>query len=130
DSLWHATAGVDLTPRPPLPGDIQADVAIAGAGFTGLWTAYYLQRLDPGIRVAIVEREIAGYGASGRNGGWCSALFPPASSGIARRHGPDAATAVRRAMHDTVVEVGRVADAEGIDAHYARGGTISLARNE
>ena len=78
----------------------------------------------------IVERQIAGFGASGRNGGWCSALFPPASSGIARHHGPDAATAVRRAMHETVVEVGRVADAEGIDAHYARGGTISLARNE
>ena len=78
----------------------------------------------------IVERQIAGFGASGRNGGWCSALFPPASSGIARHHGPDAATAVRRAMHETVVEVGRVAEAEGIDAHYARGGTISLARNE
>jgi len=130
DSLWHATAGVDLTPRAPLPGDIQADVAIAGAGYTGLWTAYYLHRLDPGIRVAIVEREIAGYGASGRNGGWCSALFPPASSGIARRHGLQAAVAVRRAMHESVVEVGEVAEREGIEIDYARGGTISLARNE
>src|SRR3954447_5102143 len=130
DSLWHETAGVDLTPRPPLPGDIEADVAIAGAGFTGLWTAYYLHQLDPRMRIAIVEREIAGFGASGRNGGWCSALFPPASSGIARRHGIKAAVAVRRAMHESIAEVGRVTEREGIAADYARGGTISLARNE
>jgi glycine/D-amino acid oxidase-like deaminating enzyme len=130
DSLWHHTAGVDLTPRPPLPGDIEADVAIAGAGYTGLWTAYYLHEIDPALRIAIVEREIAGFGASGRNGGWCSALFPPASSGIARRHGLQAAVAVRRAMHESIAEVGRVAQREGIDADYARGGTISLARNE
>ena len=130
DSLWHHTAGVDLTPRPPLPGDIEADVAIAGAGYTGLWTAYYLHEIDPTLRIVIVEREIAGFGASGRNGGWCSALFPPASSGIARRHGLQAAVAVRRAMHESIDEVGRVAERERIDADYARGGTISLARNE
>jgi glycine/D-amino acid oxidase-like deaminating enzyme len=130
DSLWHSTAGVDLTPRPPLPGDIEADVAIAGAGYTGLWTAYYLHEIDPTLRIVIVEREIAGFGASGRNGGWCSALFPPASSGIARRHGLQAAVAVRRAMHESVVEVGRVAERERIDVDYARGGTVSLARNE
>jgi glycine/D-amino acid oxidase-like deaminating enzyme len=130
DSLWHQTAGDSFTARAPLPGDIDVDVAIVGAGYTGLWTAYYLHGIDPSLRIAIVEREIAGFGASGRNGGWCSALFPPASSGIARRHGADAAVAVRRAMHESVVEVGRVAEAEGLDIHYARGGTISLARNK
>jgi len=130
DSLWHDTARDDFAPRPALPGDVQADVAIVGAGYTGLWTAYYLNLLDRALRIVIVEREIAGFGASGRNGGWCSALFPPASSAIARRHGLQAAVAVRRAMHESVVEVGRVTDAEGIDVHYARGGTVSLARNE
>jgi glycine/D-amino acid oxidase-like deaminating enzyme len=130
DSLWHHTAGDAFAPRPPLPGEIEADIAIVGAGYTGLWTAYYLHELGPTLRIAIVEREIAGFGASGRNGGWCSALFPPASRGIARTHGADAAVAVRRAMHESLVEVGRVADAEGIDVHYARGGTISLARNQ
>jgi glycine/D-amino acid oxidase-like deaminating enzyme len=129
DSLWHHTAGDSFTPRAPLPGDIDADVAIVGAGYTGLWTAYYLHDLDPSLRIAIVEREIAGFGASGRNGGWCSSLFPPSSKGIARRYGRDAAVAVRRAMHEAVVEVGRVAEAEGLDIHYARGGTIELARN-
>jgi glycine/D-amino acid oxidase-like deaminating enzyme len=130
DSLWHETAGDSFTPRAPLPGDIDVDVAIVGAGYTGLWTAYYLHSIDPSLRIAIVEREIAGFGASGRNGGWCSSLFPPSSSGIARRHGTDAAVAVRRAMHEALVEVGRVAEAEGLDIHYARGGTIELARNE
>ena len=130
DSLWHHTAGGPFAPRAPLPGDIDVDVAIVGAGYTGLWTAYYLHEADPSLRIAIVEREIAGFGASGRNGGWCSSLFPPASSGIARRYGTDAAVATRRAMHEALVEVGRAADAEGIDIHYARGGTIELARNE
>jgi glycine/D-amino acid oxidase-like deaminating enzyme len=130
DSLWYHTAGGSFTPRPSLPGDIDVDVAIVGAGYTGLWTAYYLHELDPSMRIAIVEREIAGFGASGRNGGWCSSLFPPSSSGIARRHGREAAVAIRRAMHESLVEVGRVADAEGIDIDYARGGTLELARNE
>jgi glycine/D-amino acid oxidase-like deaminating enzyme len=130
DSLWYETAGDSFTPRAPLPGDIDVDVAIVGAGYTGLWTAYYLHSIDPSLRIAIVEREIAGFGASGRNGGWCSSLFPPSSSGIARRHGTDAAVAVRRAMHEALVEVGRVAEAEALDIHYARGGTVELARNE
>src|SRR5215204_3775170 len=130
DSLWYHTAGGSFAPRPSLPGNVDVDVAIVGAGYTGLWTAYYLHEIDPSMRIALVEREIAGFGASGRNGGWCSALFPPSSSGIARRHGREAAVAVRRAMHESLVEVGRVARAEALDVHYARGGTISLARNE
>ena len=130
DSLWHHTSGESFTPRPPLPGDIDVDVAIVGAGYTGLWTAYYLHGIDPSLRIAIVEREIAGFGASGRNGGWCSSLFPPSSKGIARRYGREAAVAMRHAMHEALVEVGRVADAEGIDIHYARGGTVEFARNE
>src|SRR5581483_2449822 len=75
-SLWLETAGDDLTARPRLPGDAVADVAIIGAGYTGLWAAHHLLRHDPSLRVVVLEREIAGWGASGRNGGWCSALFP------------------------------------------------------
>ena len=74
-SLWFDQLG-DITPRPPLTGDLAADVAIVGGGYTGLWTAYYLQQHDPSLRIAIVEAEVAGFGASGRNGGWCSALYP------------------------------------------------------
>lgn len=100
-----------------------------GAGFTGLWTAYYLKRADPALRVAVLEAEVAGFGASGRNGGWCSALFPTPWRTLVR--GSSAAEALRlhRAMAETVLEVGRIADAEGIDAHYQRGGTVTLARS-
>ncbi|MGH8835571.1 MAG: NAD(P)/FAD-dependent oxidoreductase [Actinomycetes bacterium] len=127
-SFWHETAGDPLAPRPALGGDLNVDVAVVGAGFTGLWTAYYLRRLDPSIRVAVLEREVAGFGASGRNGGWCSALFPAEPAMVARRYGRPAALAMHRAMIDTVDEVGRVAATEGIDCHYAKGGTVMLAR--
>ncbi len=128
-SFWHDTVPGTLAPGDPLPGDTEADVAIVGAGFTGLWTAYYLARQDPGLRIVIVEREIAGFGASGRNGGWCSALFPASLTKLARMAGRDAAIAMQRAMHETVDEVGRVAAAEGIDCHWAKGGTVMLARS-
>ncbi len=118
----------DLTPRASLPGDVEADVAIVGAGYTGLWTAHHLLRNDPSLRVVVVEREIAGWGASGRNGGWCSALFATSWSRVAREYGPAAALAMRRALERTVDEVGAWCSEYGVDAHYARGGTLTLAR--
>jgi glycine/D-amino acid oxidase-like deaminating enzyme len=128
-SFWHDTVPGTLTPGDSLAGDAKADVAIVGAGFTGLWTAYYLAQRDPGLRIVVCEREIAGFGASGRNGGWCSALFPASLGKLARMSSPDAAVALQRAMHETVDEVGTVAAAEGIDCHWAKGGTVMLARS-
>lgn len=128
-SFWHDTVPGTLSPGEPLPGDTQADVAIVGAGFTGLWTAYYLAKAQPDLRIVVCEREIAGFGASGRNGGWCSALFPASLTKLERMAGRDAAVAMQRAMHGAVDEVGRAAAAEGIDCHYAKGGTIELARS-
>ncbi|MEA2460495.1 MAG: hypothetical protein QOH90_672 [Actinomycetota bacterium] len=125
-SLWLDTLDEDLTPRPPLPGDIDVDIAIVGAGYTGLWTAYYLLKEDPNLRIALIEKHIAGFGASGRNGGWCSALFAASHSKIAKRHGRDSAIAMQREMFATVDEVGRVLDTEGIDAHFRKGGTLTL----
>ena len=128
-SFWHDTVPDPLEPGPPLPGDTDVDVAIAGGGFTGLWTAYYLRKSDPGLRIAVLEREIAGFGASGRNGGWCSALFPASLTKLARLAGRTAAIALYREMQATVSEIGRVAAAEGIDCHWSRGGTVQLARS-
>jgi glycine/D-amino acid oxidase-like deaminating enzyme len=128
-SFWHDTVPGSLEPRDPLQGDLDADVAIAGAGFTGLWTAYYLKKARPELRVVVCEREIAGFGASGRNGGWCSALFPASLSKLDRMGGRDAAIAMYRAMQQTVDEVGAAAAAEGIDCHWAKGGTVQLARS-
>jgi glycine/D-amino acid oxidase-like deaminating enzyme len=126
-SLWRETAG-DWTPRAPLPGDRDCDVAVVGAGFTGLWTAYHLVRADPHLRVCVVEAEDVGFGASGRNGGWCSALFPRSTHKIAATAGRDAAVAMHAAMRASVDEVERTCTEEDIDAHFARGGTVAVAR--
>jgi glycine/D-amino acid oxidase-like deaminating enzyme len=127
-SLWHDSLTEPLHRRPALAGDTTADVCIVGAGYTGLWTAYYLLTQDPSLDVLVVEAETAGFGASGRNGGWCSSLLPQGVSTMARRHGRPAAIAMRRAMNDTVHEVGRVAEAEGIECDWALGGTVVVAR--
>jgi glycine/D-amino acid oxidase-like deaminating enzyme len=126
-SMWMDTVEGDLTPRPPLGGDIDVDVAIVGAGYTGLWTGYYLKRADPSLRIAILEKEFAGFGASGRNGGWCSALFAASHDKIAKASGRDAVVTMQRAMFDTVDEVGRVIETEGIDAQFEKAGTIIFA---
>lgn len=129
-SFWHDSLPADaLTPRAPLAGDVSADVAIVGGGLTGLWTAWYLLERDPALRIVILEREFAGFGASGRNGGWASALFPRSAASLERRHGRDAAIAMRRAMVATVDEVGRAAAAAGVDADYVKGGTVDFARS-
>ena len=127
-SLWADTAPA-APARPPLAGDLDVDVAIVGAGFTGLWTAYYLAEADPGLRIAVLEAEHAGFGASGRNGGWCSALFPKSLDGLAAMSDRERALAQHAAMRATVNEVGSVLEREGIDAHFAHGGTLSLARS-
>jgi glycine/D-amino acid oxidase-like deaminating enzyme len=103
-------------------------VVVVGAGLTGLWTAYYLRKADPSLRIAVLEQEVAGFGASGRNGGWCSALFPTSWDRLVKDSSPDGALRMHRAMQETVREVGRVAELEGIDAHFHRGGTLKLAR--
>lgn len=128
-SLWFEQLPGPITPRAALEQDDTVDVAIVGAGFTGLWTAYYLHELDPSLRIAVLESEVAGFGASGRNGGWCSALYPVSIATLAAEAGRDAAIAQYAAMRDTVAEVVRVAAAENIDADIATGGTIVLARS-
>ena len=127
-SYWHDSVPDDLKPRAALPGNAQADVAIVGAGLTGLWTAYYLLKASPQLRVVVLEKEIAGFGASGRNGGWCSALFPRETTSLEKTHGLTAALAMRRAMIATVDEVGAVTKREGIECDYVRGGTLAFAR--
>jgi glycine/D-amino acid oxidase-like deaminating enzyme len=128
-SLWLDTFDGDLTPRAPLVGDLSADVAIVGGGFTGLWTAYYLAERDPSLSIAIVERDICGFGASGRNGGWCEGELAAGFDRYARLSSPDQAMRLYRAMFAAVDEVGRVADAEGFDCGFAKGGATYVARN-
>lgn len=130
-SLWlDQVAGSEPDERrPALESDTDADVAIVGAGYTGLWTAYYLAKADPSLRIVVLEREFAGFGASGRNGGWCSSLFPSSLGKVAKLGGGrEHAIAFQRTLNETVDEVGRVVAKEGIDCHFTKGGTVVLAR--
>jgi glycine/D-amino acid oxidase-like deaminating enzyme len=126
-SLWHDTHPGSLEPRPSLRSEQTVDVAIVGAGYTGLWTAWYLTSLEPGLKIAVVEAEVAGFGASGRNGGWCLGNLAGLEALHADPDRGESAVALQRALFDAVDEVGRVCAAEGIDCHYAKGGTVSFA---
>ncbi len=127
-SFWYADIGMPAR-RAALEGDTTADVCIIGAGYTGLWTAYYLKQANPGLNVIVVEKEFAGFGASGRNGGWLT-------GGFAWNHDRYLATsteagvrAMVHAMNGTVDEVIRVAELEAIDADILRTDEVMVATN-
>jgi glycine/D-amino acid oxidase-like deaminating enzyme len=124
---WWRSLGGPPPPRPPLPGPTQADVAIVGAGYTGLWTAYYLKRARPALEIVVLESELAGFGASGRNGGWVSGFF----SGPARAYEKHSArplyAALQRAMFDTVDEIAAVLHEHEIEADFVKDGHLALA---
>ena len=113
-----------------MPGDVEVDVCIVGAGYTGLWTAYYLKQARSDLRIAILEKEFAGYGASGRNGGWLSGGFSWSREKYAKTSSRGAVIAMQDAMRGTVNEVIAVAEAEGIDADIRRTDELLVATNE
>ena len=128
-SLWWSTLDRPLEARATLRADLDADVAIVGGGFTGLWTARELLRRDPTLRVAVLEREVCGFGASGRNGGWASALYPVSDAVLRRHFGDESADHLRATLQEAVRELGESLHDDGIDANYRRGGTVVGARN-
>jgi len=125
---WLDDCGDDLTRRPALAGDATVDVAILGGGYSGLWTAYFLLRANPDLSVAVLEAQFCGYGASGRNGGWCSPRYPMLVDELEKHFGADAARATIRAQHAIVDDIGEIIAEEAIDAHFTRGGMLSVAR--
>ncbi|HEX6459451.1 MAG TPA: FAD-dependent oxidoreductase [Thermoleophilaceae bacterium] len=126
-SLWLDLLPEPLTPRPSLPGDLDCDVAIVGAGFTGLWTAYYLKRHQADLRVVVLEAEIAGFGPSGRNGGWVSGGIAGIARVYERRSSRDAVLRAVRESYRAVDEIGKVVEREEIDCGYAKEGMLSVA---
>ncbi|RLE19078.1 MAG: FAD-dependent oxidoreductase [Actinobacteria bacterium] len=128
-SLWLDQLDEPIEFRAPLDGDIDVDVAIAGGGYTGLWTAYSLLKSDPALRVLVIEREAVGFGASGRNGGWCVGEMAGELERAIDLGGRDAGIRMTRAVMDTVDEIGRVVAAEKIGCGFAKGGVIRLARS-
>jgi glycine/D-amino acid oxidase-like deaminating enzyme len=125
-SFWLERLGPFPT-REPLSGDLGVDVCIVGAGYTGLWTAYYLRRADPRLRVAVIDRAFVGYGASGRNGGWVSGRVAGLDRLMKDPETRVPAVAMQREMYASIIEIERVLEAEGIDCGWARGGTLLAA---
>ena len=125
-SLWMDQLDEPLLARPALDQDLDIDVAIIGAGYTGLWTAYYLKRQAPSLNIAIIEAQTAGFGASGRNGGWLMGNL----LGEDRLLAP-LSPQQRRASYDLLQripdEVQIVLEREGIDCDYRKGGVLYCA---
>lgn len=127
-AFWFTETGIPAY-RPAAPAELDVDVCIVGGGFTGLWTAYYLKREMPELDIAIIEKEFAGYGASGRNGGWLSAELAGSRPKYAKTHGREGVAGLLRAMRGAVDEVIDVAATEGIDADIVKDGLLHVARN-
>lgn len=128
-SFWYADIGLPARQRRSLDQDVRADVAIIGAGFTGLWTAYYLKKQQPNLRVIIVEKTFAGFGASGRNGGWCMGTFAWNHEAYARVTSRASVLDMVRHLEAAVPEITRVCEAEGIDADILPTEELMLASN-
>ena len=126
-SLWLDGIEGPLRPRPALQGDRDCDVAIVGAGFTGLWTAYYLKTLQPDLRVVVVEREIAGFGPSGRNGGWAVGGLVGSPSAFGLSSGGDPLARALQATYGAIDEIGAVARQEQIDCGFVKAGALTVA---
>jgi glycine/D-amino acid oxidase-like deaminating enzyme len=124
-SWWWAALGGLPAPRPALDGDREADVCVVGAGYTGLWTAYELRRADPSLEVVVLEAEAAGFGASGRNGGW---VLGEVATGSQLSGPPTASGPLADAAAATVDEVGAACAREGIDCDFVKGGSLTVAQ--
>lgn len=125
--LWDDDSPVSTRQSPPAADGY--DVVIVGAGLTGLWTALYLAESDSRLSIALVDKEHVGYGASGRNGGWCSAILPMSLESIEREHGRQQAVRMQTAMNETVAHIGSETTRLGIDCDFEQGGTVSLVRS-
>ena len=126
-SFWWQQVGLPV-PTDRLEGDITCDVAIVGGGLTGLWTAYYLHEADPTLDIRVLEARFAGFGASGRNGGWLSSELAGSARTYERAAGADGVARLRSALRASVDEVIDVAAREGIEADVVRSGVLMVAR--
>lgn len=124
-SLWMEQVA-HYPVRKELEQDLEVDVVIVGAGFTGLWTAYYLNKAQPNLTIAILEAKQVGYGASGRNGGWLMGEIAGAD-GLLRHLEHKDRVASHHLIHDIPDEVARVCDVENIKCDLRKGGVLYCA---
>jgi glycine/D-amino acid oxidase-like deaminating enzyme len=122
---WLEEVGA-VAPAPPLDADRDADVVIVGGGFTGLWAAWHLKRLQPEARVVLLEADGCGGGPSGRNGGFCNVMWFSLPN-MRARWGAEGALAVARAADRAVHEIGAFCEDEGVDARFRMGGYLQVS---
>ena len=127
-SLWWS-----LVDRPVFrPGDLDRswDVVIVGGGFSGLWTAHHLKESEPTLRIAILEKNQVGSGASGRNGGWVSALYPIEDLKMLKHSPAQAINSLHDHLRKTIDEIGAAAKKFNSACGFTKGGSLIIARNE
>ncbi|NGO66967.1 NAD(P)/FAD-dependent oxidoreductase [Streptomyces boncukensis] len=122
---WRSTEPV--APGPPLTGDVHCDVAVVGAGYTGLWTAYNLKRAEPSLDIHIVEAEFAGAGASGHNDGFVTPTIGHSLEGLVGRFGPERAKSAYALVGRSMLELGRFCKRHGVDAELEPSGYFQVA---
>ena len=114
-------------PRAPLAGRVEADVAVVGAGLTGLWTAIRLKELEPGLEVVVVERATAAHGGSGRNAGILGDSVDHSHLLAVAHFGEGEARRLAEVGRANVEEMTAFLEAAGIDCHLERTGTLHVA---
>ena len=127
--LREALAADPGEPAPPLAGDVEADVAILGGGFTGMWTALHLTDREPDLRIALLEQDICGGGPSGRNGGFVTSWWSGVAE-LAERLGDDTALALCRAGTRAVSGIEAFCSNNGVDAWFTRAGDMGVVTSE
>jgi glycine/D-amino acid oxidase-like deaminating enzyme len=123
---WIEEAG-EVAPGAPLAGEREADVLVVGGGYTGLWTAWYLRQLEPEARVVLLEaEEVCGHGPSGRNGGFCNAMWISLPS-LRGRWGDEAALAIAVAAEQAVGRIAEFCEREEVDAWFRPAGYMQVS---
>jgi len=125
-SLWQGKQ--NITYRKPISKNDSFDVVVIGAGFSGLWSAFHLKQFQPNLKIAILEKEYVGFGASGRNGGWASAEYPTSSNRLIKENGLESYKNLRTAITKSIDEIGEIAKSNNWQIDYAKGGALVFAR--
>ncbi len=125
-SLWQGKQ--NITYRKPISKNDSFDVVVIGAGFSGLWSAFHLKQFQPNLKIAILEKEYVGFGASGRNGGWASAEYPTSSNRLIKENGLKSYKNLRTAITKSIDEIGEIAKSNNWQIDYAKGGALVFAR--
>jgi glycine/D-amino acid oxidase-like deaminating enzyme len=127
-SLWST----QVTPFnfAPVTSEHIFDVVIVGSGYSGLWTAHHLLNENSSLKIGVLDARQPGFGASGRNGGWCSALSPMSLQYVARQSSAASATQLQVSLISAVDDIGNFVNTINIDCGWHKGGTLSFATNE